>query len=295
MNYRSERLGNVVIGIILGTICLLMVYPLIYILSSSISDPAEVYAGNVRLLPVGLSIEPYVRVFKNENILRGYGNTIFYTFVGTSISIAVSFMAAYPLSRKDMSGRKFFMTLFIITMFFSGGLVPLYIVINTLGMNDTIWGFILPGSVSVWNIIVIRTYMSSSIPFELQESAMMDGAKTFALFFRIILPLSKPILAVMVLFYLVGYWNSYFNALIFISDEAKYPLQMILRSILIEQDLTSMIGGGGGSQENMYNQAMLGESLKYSSIVVSTLPVLFVYPFIAKYFEKGMLVGSLKG
>ena len=295
MNYKSERFGNFVIGAIMGAICLLLLYPLIYILSSSVSDPVEVYAGNVRLLPVGFSLEPYIRVFENDNILRGYGNTIFYTFLGTAISIAVSFMAAYPLSRKDMSGRNFFMTLFIVTMFFSGGLVPLYIVINTLGMNDTIWGFILPGSVSVWNIIVIRTYMSSSIPYELQESAMIDGAKTFALFFRIIIPLSKPIMAVMVLFYLVGYWNSYFNALVFLSDEMKYPLQMILRNILIEQDLTSMIGGGGGSQESMYRQAMLAESLKYSSIVVSTLPVLFVYPFIAKYFEKGILVGSLKG
>ena len=295
MNYKSERFGNFVIGAIMGAICLLLLYPLIYILSSSVSDPVEVYAGNVRLLPVGFSLEPYIRVFENDNILRGYGNTIFYTFLGTAISIAVSFMAAYPLSRKDMSGRNFFMTLFIVTMFFSGGLVPLYIVINTLGMNDTIWGFILPGSVSVWNIIVIRTYMSSSIPYELQESAMIDGAKTFALFFRIIIPLSKPIMAVMVLFYLVGYWNSYFNALVFLSDEMKYPLQMILRNILIEQDLTSMIGGGGGSQESMYRQAMLAESLKYSSIVVSTRPVLFVYPFIAKYFEKGILVGSLKG
>jgi putative aldouronate transport system permease protein len=210
--------------------------------------------------------------------------------------MVLSFTAAYPLSRKDMAGRGFFMTIFVITMFFSGGLIPLYLVVNNLNLIDTIWGFILPGCLGVWNVIVIRTYISSSIPYELQESAMMDGAGGFTLFFRIIIPLCKPILAVMMLFYIVGYWNSYFNALIFISDEQKFPLQMILRNILIEQDISKMVGGGGGgSQETLFQQAMLSESIKYSSIIVSTVPILCIYPFIAKYFEKGLLVGSLKG
>jgi putative aldouronate transport system permease protein len=296
MKNKGDLKSSIIIYVILGVFTLIMAYPLLYVISCSFSDPAEVYAGNVILFPKGLSFASYEKVFQNKNILTGYGNTIYYTLVGTIISMVLSFTAAYPLSRKDMAGRGFFMTIFVITMFFSGGLIPLYLVVNNLNLIDTIWGFILPGCLGVWNVIVIRTYISSSIPYELQESAMMDGAGGFTLFFRIIIPLCKPILAVMMLFYIVGYWNSYFNALIFISDEQKFPLQMILRNILIEQDISKMVGGGGGgSQETLFQQAMLSESIKYSSIIVSTVPILCIYPFIAKYFEKGLLVGSLKG
>lgn len=296
MRNKGDLKSSIIIYIILGVFTLVMAYPLLYVISCSFSDPAEVYAGNVILFPKGLSFASYEKVFQNKNILAGYGNTIYYTLVGTLISMVLSFTAAYPLSRRDMAGRGFFMTIFVITMFFSGGLIPLYLVVNNLNLIDTIWGFILPGCLGVWNVIVIRTYISSSIPYELQESAMMDGAGGFTLFFRIIIPLCKPILAVMMLFYIVGYWNSYFNALIFISDEQKFPLQMILRNILIEQDISKMVGGGGGgSQETLFQQAMLSESIKYSSIIVSTVPILCIYPFIAKYFEKGLLVGSLKG
>jgi putative aldouronate transport system permease protein len=273
-----------------------MVYPLIYVVSCSLSNPADVYSGNVVLFPKSFSLLSYEKVFGNKNILNGYFNTIIYTVLGTALSMFLSFSAAYPLSRKDMTGRKLFMSLFIITMFFSGGLVPLYIIVNDLGLTGTMWGFILPGCLSVWNVIVIRTYINSAIPYELQESAMMDGAEGFDLFFRIIIPLCKPILAVMTFFHIVGYWNSYFNALIFLNDEKMFPLQMVLRNILIEMDITKMVGGGGGgSQESLFQQAMLSESIKYSSIVVSTLPILFIYPFISKYFEKGIMVGSLKG
>jgi putative aldouronate transport system permease protein len=296
MRNKGDLKSSMIIYIILGVFTLIMAYPLLYVISCSLSDPAEVYAGNVILFPRGLSFASFLKVFQNKNILTGYRNTIVYTVVGTLISMVLSFTAAYPLSRRDMAGRGFFMTIFVITMFFSGGLIPLYLVVNNLNLVDSIWGFILPGCLGVWNVIVIRTYMSSSIPYELQESAMMDGAGGFTLFFRIIIPLCKPILAVMMLFYIVGYWNSYFNALIFISDEQKFPLQMILRNILIEQDISKMVGGGGGgSQETLFQQAMLSESIKYSSIIVSTVPILCIYPFIAKYFEKGLLVGSLKG
>lgn len=296
MRYKGDLKTDIIIGTILIGFCLLMTYPLIYVISCSLSLPSEVYAGNVTFLPKQISFLSYERVFQNQNILSGYFNTIIYTTIGTLISIILSFTAAFPLSRKDMPGRGFFMTIFVITMFFSGGLIPLYLVVNNLGLTNTMWGFILPGCLSVWNVIVIRTYMSTAIPFELQESAMIDGAESFSVFFRIILPLCKPILAVMLLFYIVGYWNSYFNALIFLSEENMFPLQMILRNILIEQDLTSMVGGaGGGSQEGLFQQAMLSESIKYSSIVVSTIPILCIYPFITKYFEKGILVGGLKG
>jgi putative aldouronate transport system permease protein len=295
MRTKGDFKSSIIIYIILGIFTLIMAYPLLYVISCSLSNPAEVYAGNVILFPRGLSFASFEKVFQNKNILTGYGNTLYYTVAGTIISMVLSFTAAYPLSRKDMAGRGFFMTIFVITMFFSGGLIPLYLVVNNLNLIDTIWGFILPGCLGVWNVIVIRTYISSSIPYELQESAMMDGAGGFTLFFRIIIPLCKPILAVMMLFYIVGYWNSYFNALIFLSDEQKFPLQMILRNILIEQDISKMVGGGGGSQETLFQQAMLSESIKYSSIIVSTVPILCIYPFIAKYFEKGLLVGSLKG
>jgi len=296
MNNKSERKGNIIIGFILIIFSILMAYPLIYVISCSVSNPADVYAGTVVLFPKSFSLLSYERVLQNKDIASGYLNTVIYTSIGTVISMVLSFTAAYPLSRKDLIGRKFFMSIFVITMFFSGGLIPLYIVVSNLNLTDTIWGFILPGCLSVWNVIVIRTYISSAIPFELQESAMMDGAEGFDIFFRIIIPLCKPIIAVMILFHIVGYWNSYFNALIFLSDEHKYPLQMVLRNILIEQDITSMVGGGGGgSQESMFQQAMLAESIKYSSIVVSTLPILCIYPFISKYFEKGIMVGSLKG
>jgi putative aldouronate transport system permease protein len=295
MRNKGDLKSSIIIYTILGIFTLIMAYPLLYVISCSLSNPAEVYAGNVILFPRGLSFASFEKVFQNKNILTGYGNTLYYTVAGTLISMVLSFTAAYPLSRKDMAGRGFFMTIFVITMFFSGGLIPLYLVVNNLNLIDTIWGFILPGCLGVWNVIVIRTYISSSIPYELQESAMMDGAGGFTLFFRIIIPLCKPILAVMMLFYIVGYWNSYFNALIFLSDEQKFPLQMILRNILIEQDISKMVGGGGGSQETLFQQAMLSESIKYSSIIVSTVPILCIYPFIAKYFEKGLLVGSLKG
>lgn len=296
MLFKQEYKSSLAIYAILTVFCVIMLYPLIYVISSSISNPGDVYAGDITLLPKHISFVSYEKVFNNENIMSGYLNTILYTVVGTLISMFLSFTAAYPLSRKDLAGRGVLMMIFVITMFFSGGLIPLYIVVNSLNMTDTMWGFILPGALSVWNVIVIRTYISSSIPFELQESALIDGAGGFSIFIKIIMPLCKPIIAVMLLFNIVGYWNSYFNALIFLSDEQKFPLQMVLRNILIESDITKMVGGGGGgSQETLYQQAMLGESIKYSSIVVSTLPILFIYPFISKYFEKGLMVGGLKG
>lgn len=295
MPWTNDRKTEVAIMVFLGIFCLIMLYPLIYVLSCSFSEPADVYAGKIVFLPKTLSLEPYIRVLQNKNILSGYTNTILYTAAGTVLSLIISFTAAYPLSRKDLAGRKFVIGFFLITMFFSGGLIPLYLVVNSLNIVDTMWGFILPGCLSVYNVIVIRTYISTSIPYELQESAMMDGAEGFSLFTKIIMPLCKPILAVMLLFYLVGYWNSYFNALIFITDENKFPLQMVLRNILIQQDTSSMMGNVGGTQEGLFQQAMLSESLKYSSIVVSTLPILCIYPFISKYFEKGIMLGSLKG
>ena len=291
---KGDTFFTVTVYILLILFCILTLYPLIYIVSCSLSDPETVYRGDVFLLPVKFSVKSYERVLNNSEIWTGYKNTIIYTAVGTFLSVAFTMMSAYPLTRKDLKGRQVFMTLYVITMFFGGGIVPLYIVVDSLGMIDTMWGVILPGCVSVWNLIVVRTYINTSLPFELQEAAMIDGADGFRLFFRIVLPLCKPVILIMVLFYLVGYWNNYFNALMFLSTAEKYTLQLVLRNILITQDLNGMIGSGG-SQENLYQQAILSESLKYSSIVVSTLPILLIYPFLSKYFEKGMVIGSLKG
>lgn len=291
---KGDTFFTVTVYILLILFCILTLYPLIYIVSCSLSDPEAVYRGDVFLLPIKFSVKSYERVLNNSEIWTGYKNTIIYTAVGTFLSVAFTMMSAYPLTRKDLKGRQVFMTLYVITMFFGGGIVPLYIVVDSLGMIDTMWGVILPGCVSVWNLIVVRTYINTSLPFELQEAAMIDGADGFRLFFRIVLPLCKPVILIMVLFYLVGYWNNYFNALMFLSTAEKYTLQLVLRNILITQDLNGMIGSGG-SQENLYQQAILSESLKYSSIVVSTLPILLIYPFLSKYFEKGMVIGSLKG
>lgn len=291
---KGDTFFTVTVYFLLILFCILTLYPLIYIVSCSFSDPEAVYRGDVFLLPVKFSVKSYERVLNNSEIWTGYKNTIIYTAVGTFLSVAFTMMSAYPLTRKDLKGRQVFMTLYVITMFFGGGIVPLYIVVDSLGMIDTMWGVILPGCVSVWNLIVVRTYINTSLPFELQEAAMIDGADGFRLFFRIVLPLCKPVILIMVLFYLVGYWNNYFNALMFLSTAEKYTLQLVLRNILITQDLNGMIGSGG-SQENLYQQAILSESLKYSSIVVSTLPILLIYPFLSKYFEKGMVIGSLKG
>lgn len=291
---KGDTFFTVTVYFLLILFCILTLYPLIYIVSCSFSDPEAVYRGDVFLLPVKFSVKSYERVLNNSEIWTGYKNTIIYTAVGTFLSVAFTMMSAYPLTRKDLKGRQVFMTLYVITMFFGGGIVPLYIVVDSLGMIDTMWGVILPGCVSVWNLIVVRTYINTSLPFELQEAAMIDGADGFRLFFRIVLPLCKPVILIMVLFYLVGYWNNYFNALMFLSTAEKYTLQLVLRNILITQDLNGMIGSGG-SQESLYQQAILSESLKYSSIVVSTLPILLIYPFLSKYFEKGMVIGSLKG
>ncbi len=290
---KTSKNDKIFEGVIMGFLVLFVLitlYPLIYIISCSFSSPKSVFFGEVAFLPKELSVESYKLVFEDDRIWRGYLNTIIYTTVGTLISVFLSFTAAYPLSRKDLVGRKWIMMYYVITMFFSGGLIPTYLLVSNLQILDTMWAFILPGCLSVYNVVVIRTYITTAIPYDVQESAMMDGASGIGIFVRIILPLAKPILAIMALFYLVGYWNSYFNALIYMSSDEKYPLQMVLRAILIENDTQSM-----DPSQTTAEQAMMRESLKYSSIVVSTVPILFIYPFISKYFEKGLMVGSLKG
>ncbi|MBB6731234.1 carbohydrate ABC transporter permease [Cohnella zeiphila] len=273
----------------IATITLVIVlYPLVFVLSASFSNPEKVADGSIWLLPQGLTLEPYRKVFENESIWTGYANTLFYAGAGTLVNIALTVMAAYPLSRKDLPGRQIFMFLITFTMFFSGGLIPTFLLVKSLGMINTAWAMIVPGAIATYNLIVMRTFFQTSIPVELQESAWLDGCSNIRLLIRIVLPLSKPILAVMVLFYGVGHWNAWFNALIYLKDEHLYPLQLVLREILILNQ-SDDIGAG------MSERVLMSESIKYSVIIVSSVPVLLIYPFIQKYFVQGVMIGSIKG
>ena len=287
---KKDKLFNTIVYIILGLFCAIMLVPLIYILANSISDFNEVYLGNVNLIPKKIDFTAYKYVLSNEYILKGYMNTIIYTVVGTVISLVLTFCAAYPLSRYDFKYKRVIKLIFIITMFVNGGMIPTYLVVDNLGLKDTMFGFILPGCLSVWNIMVVVTYISQAIPKELYEASKMDGCSDFRMFTSIVLPLCKPIIAIMVLFYAVGYWNSYFNSLLYLSDPDLYPLQRILSDIIISNDFSSMQTAGGSLAE----QGRMMESIKYVTIVVSSAPILMLYPFLQKYFEKGMLVGSIK-
>lgn len=278
--------------VILTLLMLIVLYPLIYILSASFSSPRAVTTGRVWLYPVDFSLVGYETVFKNSRILSGYGNSIYITAVGTLISLIATVMAAYPLSVRDLVGKNIIMGILTFTMLFSGGLIPTYLWINQLHLYNTHWALILPGAVGVYNVIIARTFFQSSIPHDLYESATLDGCSDFRYIISVVLPLAKPILAVLVMYYAVGYWNSYFSALIYISDPSKQPLQVVLRDIIMQNQLdpTTMV-----DVSLLQKKEGLAELLKYSLIVVSSVPMLILYPFIQKHFVKGVMIGALKG
>lgn len=280
------------VGIFLVVFTIMVAYPLVYVLSSSLSSGAAVSAGRVLLWPVDFSLRGYEAVFNHRNILSGYRNTLMYTVVGTAFNITVTMICAYPLSRRDMQWKKFYMIIFVITMYFSGGLIPTYMVINNLGLINNFWVMVLPGLMGIYNMIVARTFIMSTIPLEVLESAQIDGCSDVHYFFRIVLPLSKAIIAVMGLFYGVSHWNAYFNAMIYLSKPAMYPLQLILRQILVlnQVSMNDMM-----DPELIAANIGMADLLKFSLIVVATLPILAIYPFAQKYFIKGIMVGSLKG
>lgn len=280
----SDRALDIFIIVIMGIIALIFLLPLINVLSSSFSSADAVVAGEVGLFPVDFTLDGYKMIFKESKIWSGFKNSLLYTIIGTVIQVTCQMLCAYPLSRRDFKGRKFVNLFLVLTMFINGGMIPTYILITSLKLYNTIWAIILPGCISVFNIIVIRTYMQSSIPMELQEAAMIDGCGDVKIFTRIVLPLCRPIIAVMILYAVVGYWNSYFNALMFVQDTSLYPLQNVLNSILVSNE--SSLGG---------YDVNLSEQLKYVTIVVSSLPLLVIYPFFQKYFEKGVTIGGVKG
>lgn len=291
-NSRSDVIYYTISGIVLGLLLLLVSYPIIFVLSASFSSGNAVVTGKVLLWPVEFSLEGYKAVFRNNNIVRAFANTVLYTVLGTFINVVMVMAAAYPLSRRDLKGRGFITFMFTFTMLFSGGLIPSYIQIMRLGLIDRIGAMVLPGALSVYNVIVARTFIQSNIPGELLEASSIDGCNDTRYFFTMVLPLSKAVIAVIALFSAVGHWNSYFSAMIYLNDRTKFPLQIILREILImnKVDLSMVM-----DPEAQIAMAHTADVLKYSLIVVATVPILFVYPFVQKYFVKGVMIGSIKG
>lgn len=295
---KEDKIVNWVVRILLFIVLIIVLYPLIYIVSASFSDPTMVNSGQMWLFPKGFTLDGYRLILENDDIWRGYANTILYTTLGVSINLLLTIPAAYALSREDLVGRKWITAFLLFTMFFGGGLVPTYLLVKNLGLIDTIWAMVLPGAASVWNIIMTRTYFQTAIPKELEEAAVIDGCTTMQLFTKVVMPLSLPIVAVMTLFYGVGHWNEYFSALIYLNNDEMYPLQMVLRQILVVQEMSTQTSDPEAviRQAQMSNyQADMSAILRYSVIIVSTLPMMILYPFVQKFFVKGIMVGSLKG
>ncbi|GIN69859.1 sugar ABC transporter permease [Bacillus sp. J14TS2] len=292
---KTDRIFDICNKILVWFFIIIIMYPLIYIVSASISDPSFVNSGQMWLWPKGITFEGFQRVFQNTDIWIGYRNTIFYTLLGTFINLAVTLPAAYALSRQELIGKKVIMALFVFTMFFEGGLIPTYLLVRDLSMVNTIWALVIPSAAAMWNIIVTMTFFKMTIPKGLEEAAEMDGASQFRTFFQIVLPLSAPIIAVMALFYGVGHWNQYFGAMIYLSDEKLFPLQLFLRKILIQQQMTADMMMQSGSAEALSEHARIADIIKYAVMIVSAAPLLIVYPFLQRFFLKGVLIGSIKG
>ena len=289
----SDRTSDIVLVVLCLVIVLLVAYPLYYVLVASVSNPYDVYAGKTFLLPSGFTMDGYKAVFADDSIVTGYLNSIKYTVVGTIFSVVMVYLTAYPLSVKDLPGRKVISIFFIITMYFGGGLIPTYLVVKETGLMDSMWALIIPGGVAVSNMIIVRNFFEHSIPREMIESAEIDGASKWTTFIKIIVPLSRSIMAVMVVFSMVAYWNDWFTALIYLPGQENAPLPLVLRNILIKSSASasqaSTISGGYAELNK------LTEMIKFSSIIVAAAPMLVIYPFVQKYFEKGFMAGAVKG
>ena len=277
--------------ILLTIAFLLVAYPLYFVVIASVSDPIAVYEGRVILYPIKPTLEGYRRILSYTSLFTGYKNTLVYTLVGTAINVTLTITAGYALSRKELVGRNVMMMGVMITMIVSGGMIPNYLLVRSLRLYNTMWALILPGAVSTWNLIVARTFFQQTIPDELREAADLDGCSDTAFFLRVVLPLSASIIAVMVLFYAVSHWNSYFNALIYLSSTSKYPLQLVLRNILIVNTLDDMVN----DVATQAAQQRMGDLIKYGMIIISSLPLLVLYPFLQKYFVQGVMIGAIKG
>ena len=287
----GDKVFDIVNTLLLVFIFLIILYPLYYVVIASFSDPDLVLTGKIFLLPKGFQLDSYKKVFSNSEVMNGYMHTIMYAAVGTCINLAVTLTAGYALSRPDLRGRKGFTLFFVFTMFFGGGTVPTYMLVRNLHLINTFWAMVIPNAMSVWNLILCRNFFESNIPKELLEVSQIDGCRNDYFFFRIVLPLSKALIAVMVLFYAVGHWNSYMQPLLYLSDRSRYPLQLVLKHILISSQPDASLAGMTDRAE-MYKQT---EMLKYALVVVSSVPMIVLYSFVQKYCVQGVMVGSVKG
>ena len=272
---------------------IIVLYPLYFIVIASISDPYAVNSGKVILFPKGITLEGYSRVFEHAPLWNGYKNTIIYTLLGTAINVILTLCGGYVLSRRDLVGRNFLSKFVVFTMIFNGGLIPRFLVVKNLGLYDSIWSLILPGAISVYNLIVCKSFFESTIPTELLDSAYIDGCNNIKFFIRIVLPISPAIIAVLILFYAVGHWNSYFDALIYLKSPEKNPLQIVLRDLLVTFEV--MQGDAVGDAGTLEAKQKIADIMRFAIIIVSSAPVIIIYPFLQKYFIKGIMVGSIKG
>lgn len=289
---KEDLVFDIANTLILGLATLLVLYPLLYVVSASFSSRYAVMSGQVWLWPVQPSLEGYRAVFVNDSVITGYLNSAFYAIVGTTVNVILTIMAAYPLSRKDFKARNILMFVFTFTMIFNGGLIPTYLIVRSLGLINTRAVMIIPNAIGVWHIIVARTYYQSTISTELQEAAKLDGCSDFRFVWHVVIPLSKALTAVLVLFYAVTHWNSFFQAFIYLSKEELFPLQIILRDILVMNTIDASMTV---DPEELAAKEGMAELLKYSLIIVASVPVLSIYPFVQKYFVKGVMIGAIKG
>ena len=289
----SEKTSDIILAVICAIILFIVAYPLYYILIASVSNPYDVYAGKTFLLPSQFTLDGYKAVFSDSSVVTGIFNSFKYTIIGTVFSVVVLYLSAYPLSVRDLPGRKFFSIFFIITMYFGGGMVPTYLVVKETGLINNMWALFLPGGVAVGNMIIVRNFFENSIPKEMTEAAQIDGASKWTTFIQIVVPLSRSIMAVMVVFSRVAYWNDWFTSMIYLPSPDKAPLPLVLRNILIKSSASasqaSTISGGFAELNKMT------EMIKFSSIIVAAVPMLVIYPFVQKYFEKGFMAGAVKG
>jgi putative aldouronate transport system permease protein len=289
----DNRIFHIVNNTFLILCLAVTLFPLLNIVSQSFSSPASVISGKVLFLPVKPTLTGYLKIVADHDLLMGFVNSFIYMFAGTFISLVLTLTGAYPMARKTFAGRRILTWIFTFTMIFYGGLVPTYLLVKSMHMYDTIWAMIIPNAIVVWNLFIARAFFQNSIPEELYEASELDGCSDIKIFTSIVLPLSKPIIAVLVLFYAIGIWNNYFDALVFLSSSNKFPLQLVLRNILIKSQMLTFLKASSGQDQS--GILALTELMKYSVIVFASLPVMILYPFIQKYFVKGIMIGSVKG
>ena len=286
----SDKTSDIILVVATALIMLIIAYPLYYVIVASVSDPYDVYAGKTFLLPSKFTLEGYETVFSNSNLLRGFLNSVKYTVIGTLYSVITVYITAYPLSKRDLPGRKWISIFFIITMYFGGGLIPTYLVVKETGLLNNMWALFLPGGVGMGNVIIVRNFFENNIPKDMIEAAQIDGADDFTIFLRVVVPLSRSIMAVVVVFSMGAFWNDWFTALIYL-NEGQAPFPLVMRGIVISTDqLSKMTGGMSYAEANR-----ISELVKFASMIVAAAPMLIVYPFVQKYFEQGFMTGAVKG